>query len=334
MSDAVFGPVPPAMVRIAPALPAPGSIIAGLALIGLLIPSMAEAAYVQWIRCPDGRGGSHKFESLWPTSGRVRLLSSNNSIAQDGVTLEFDIRADYTGNATCAELLKDSPSDVALRLEALHLSETYLVRPSNWTCLSFEERPAWERQHRLDRASEIRLVAQHDLGALGVLLAFSAQWSFSASNRSDPTWASSACIYSEITPQLREDVSAAVRYAPVAVFLLVFVSGLFATILAPAAEPRRRPSTEAAGNESHQQQQIVQRAILPGVGDCLLYLQFVFFLGALTLRYPGFYQPLTSLFHWYVELMLFLHLSGCSCSRDIQLAPELLPMLPTYHIGE
>lgn len=141
-------------------------------------------------------------------------------------------------------------------------------------------------------------MAHHDLGALGVLAAFSTQWSFSASNKSDPTLASSACIYSEITPQLREDVSAAVRYAPIAVFLLVLVSGLLATILAPVAEPRRRPSAEVVRNEGHTQQHIVQRPILPGVGDCLLHLQFVFFLGALTLRYPGFYQPLTSLFHW------------------------------------
>jgi hypothetical protein len=133
------------MVRTAAALPALGPIIAVLALISLLIPT-AEAAYVQWIRCPDGRGGRYGFKSLWPTSSRVRLLSSNNSAAQDGVRLEFDILADYTGSATCAELLKDGPSDVALRLEALDLSETYTVRPSNWTCLSFEERPAWKQQ--------------------------------------------------------------------------------------------------------------------------------------------------------------------------------------------
>ena len=76
------------------------------ALIGLLIPSIAEAAYMQWIHCPDGRGGRYRFESLWPMSARVRLLSSNESIAQDSIRLEFDIRADYTGNAIYTELLK------------------------------------------------------------------------------------------------------------------------------------------------------------------------------------------------------------------------------------
>jgi hypothetical protein len=119
------------------------------------------------------------------------------------------------------------------------------------------------------------------------------------------TTESSACIYSEITPQLRKDVSTAVRYGPIGVFLLVVVSGLVSTLSTPLLSRRGRGSVEAAANESYDnhifsrpQGVITQRTILPGVADCLLHLQFIFFLGALTLRYPGFYQPLTSLFHW------------------------------------
>jgi hypothetical protein len=137
-----------------------------------------------------------------------------------------------------------------------------------------------------------------------LLPAFSAQISFAASNKSELVSASSACIHSEITPQLRDDVRAAVRYGPIAVFLLVFLSGLLATLFPPAVPATRRPSGEAPGNEDHHriisssQLGVVQRTILPGVSDCLLHLQFIFFMGALTLRYPGFYQPFTSLFHW------------------------------------
>lgn len=137
----------------------------------------------------------------------------------------------------------------------------------------------------------------HDLGVLGVLPAFSAQVAFSVGNKSTGNWASSACVYSEITPQLRKDVSAAVRYGLIAVFLLVFVSGLLATLSASVGSTRRPTRPDALANENHQQE-VVERAILPGVGDCLLYFQFIFFLGALTLRYPGFYQPLTGLVHW------------------------------------
>jgi hypothetical protein len=90
-------------------------------------------------------------------------------------------------------------------------------------------------------------------------------------------------------------MSAAARYGPIAVFLLVFVSGLLATVLTPTIPGRRfsTPLADAAEDRGDQAE-----SILPGVADCLLYLQFVFFLGALTLRYPGFYQPVTSLSHW------------------------------------
>jgi hypothetical protein len=110
--------------------------------------------------------------------------------------------------------------------------------------------------------------------------------SFSASNKSGSTEASSACIYAGITPQLRKDVSTAVQHGTIAVFLLVFVSGLVATLFTPAVSAREVVGiTGSAGSSA------VQRTILPGVADCLLHLQFIFFLGALTLRYPGFYPP-------------------------------------------
>ncbi|KAH6847691.1 hypothetical protein B0I37DRAFT_326090 [Chaetomium sp. MPI-CAGE-AT-0009] len=187
------------MARTIAALRAPTSIVAVVALISTVLPSAADAAYVQWIRCPDGNGGTQGFEDLWPTSTRARLLPDHDSVGAS--ILEFSVRADYAGQATtCAQLLQGDPPDMTISLDALSLSETYVVRPSNWTCLSFRDRPAVEQQFLENREPEIQLLAQQDLGNLGLLPAFS--------------------------------------------------------------------------------------------------LQFIFFLGALTLRYPGFYQPITSLLHW------------------------------------
>lgn len=125
--------------------------------------------------------------------------------------------------------------------------------------------------------------------------------SFSASKKTGSTMGSSTCVYSEISPEIRPVVSTAARYGPIIVFLLVFLSGLLVTLFAPVVSAGHRlsmgvsPRHQTTDNASHG---ILQRAILPGVGDCLLHLQFIFFLGALTLRYPGFYQPVTSLLHW------------------------------------
>ncbi|KAK4040821.1 hypothetical protein C8A01DRAFT_15361 [Parachaetomium inaequale] len=188
------------MALIAGTLPAPALIIAVLAFIAALIPPAADAAYVQSIPCSGGRGAKQALEHLWPTSSRARVLPSDDSSPQSDARLELEIHADYKGKATCAELLADGPPYVTIMLDGLDLSKTSTVRPSNWTCLSYTDRPAWEQQYLAAQTSDIRFIAQHDLGVLGLLPAFSAR--------------------------------------------------------------------------------------------------FIFFLGALTLRYPGFYQPVTSLFHW------------------------------------
>jgi hypothetical protein len=118
-----------------------------LALIGSLVRPGADAAYVQYVPCPDGRGGTRGYEDLWPASSRARLLHANDSSVESaGVRLEFDIRADYMGDVSCVELLEGGPSDINIRLDSLDRSETYVVRPSNWTCLSFTDRPVLEQK--------------------------------------------------------------------------------------------------------------------------------------------------------------------------------------------
>jgi hypothetical protein len=117
-----------------------------LTLIGTLVLSVANATYVQWIRCPDGNGGTQDFDNLWPRATRASLVLSTDSSesGQSGARLEFGVLDDYVGNATCAELLNGGPPNMIVTIDALKLSETYVVSPSNWTCLSEEDRPAWE----------------------------------------------------------------------------------------------------------------------------------------------------------------------------------------------
>jgi hypothetical protein len=152
-------PLPQAMARIAAALPTPASIVAVLILIATLIPC-ANAAYVQWIRCPDGNGDAQGFRNVWPTSNRVRLFPSNDSQAsgQGETRMEFGVSADYMGKATCIELLNNGPSDVTIKLDALDVSKMYVVRPSNWTCLPYRDRPVWEQKY-VDPSSPLIFVS-------------------------------------------------------------------------------------------------------------------------------------------------------------------------------
>jgi hypothetical protein len=61
--------------------------------------------------------------------------------------MEFSATADYIGEATCAELRKNGASDITIKIDALDLSKTYVVRPSNWTCVPYRDRPAWEQKY-------------------------------------------------------------------------------------------------------------------------------------------------------------------------------------------
>jgi hypothetical protein len=130
---------------------APASLIAVIAVLGTLMPTITHAAYVQWIPCLDGRsGGRQGFGDLQPTSNRARLLlpahDGSGHSGQSGAQLELNVLADYLGEATCTELLEEGVSDMMITLDALHLSETYSVRPSNWTCVQYADRPAWEQR--------------------------------------------------------------------------------------------------------------------------------------------------------------------------------------------
>ncbi|KAL7619912.1 hypothetical protein AAE478_010459 [Parahypoxylon ruwenzoriense] len=96
------------------------------------------------------------------------------------------------------------------------------------------------------------------------------------------------CLQAHITPELSSTVRSTLRYAPLGIFLFV----LFTAIVRSAFEA----PTVIEEDGAHRP---LPRTILPNVGDCLQYLQFVFLTGSLSLFYPGFYQPAVSYLNWF-----------------------------------
>ncbi|RYP46920.1 hypothetical protein DL768_006954 [Monosporascus sp. mg162] len=86
------------------------------------------------------------------------------------------------------------------------------------------------------------------------------------------------CLQAYITPAFSPAVRTALRYAPLSILLFVLLVGIARSI-------------PASGKSSSQ-------SVLPGVADCLHYLQFVFLTGSLSLFYPGFYQPAVGRLGW------------------------------------
>jgi len=107
-----------------------------------------------------------------------------------------------------------------------------------------------------------------------------------------------ACIRSAATARPSNWLTMTLRYIPVAILALVVVAGVVrslpstsATLMASAAN-----SSSTPGRRNNR---TPPRPILPNVGDCLQYLQFIFLTACLSLRYPGFYQPAVGELRWY-----------------------------------
>ncbi|KAI6336685.1 hypothetical protein MCOR29_000064 [Pyricularia oryzae] len=100
------------------------------------------------------------------------------------------------------------------------------------------------------------------------------------------------CVSATITPDLGPQ-AAIVRYLPVALLAFVGFSTIFAAIWSPWGTTDVFRWTSNYGRDCD-----LIRLVTPGFGDCLQHIQFVVLTGALSLNYPGFYQPIVSQLAW------------------------------------
>ena len=101
------------------------------------------------------------------------------------------------------------------------------------------------------------------------------------------------CISASITPDLGSRLSNLLTFMPLVVLLMVGLATAFAAVYSPWGTTDIFKWTTNYGRDAD-----LLRLVTPGFGDCLQYLQFVVLTGALTLDYPGFYQPVVSKAAW------------------------------------
>ncbi|KAI9680918.1 MAG: hypothetical protein M1829_000998 [Trizodia sp. TS-e1964] len=102
-----------------------------------------------------------------------------------------------------------------------------------------------------------------------------------------------ACISVSVTPDLGRSLSNLLTYLPLAILLLVGAATISAAIYSPWGSADIFKWTSNYGRDVD-----VLRLITPGFGDCLQYIQYVVLTGALSLNYPGYYQPVVSQASW------------------------------------
>jgi len=118
--------------------------------------------------------------------------------------------------------------------------------------------------------------------ALGSLLAFST-FSIKIQLSSLDEKVNLGCLQADITPAIPAAASKALLLIPCVVLLFVVIVGIVRGI-----NDRRQSLSNGAESSD---------LSLPGVSDCLGYLQWVFLTGSLSLHYPGFFQPAVSKLH-------------------------------------
>ncbi|KAI9861375.1 MAG: hypothetical protein M1813_005272 [Trichoglossum hirsutum] len=101
------------------------------------------------------------------------------------------------------------------------------------------------------------------------------------------------CVSASITPDLGKTIGSTLAFVPLIILVLVGAATVYAGILSPWGSTDTFSWTTNFGREDD-----LLRLVTPGFGDCLQYIQFVVLTGALTLNYPGYYQPAVSKASW------------------------------------
>ncbi|KAL2841694.1 hypothetical protein BJY01DRAFT_7743 [Aspergillus pseudoustus] len=101
------------------------------------------------------------------------------------------------------------------------------------------------------------------------------------------------CISVSITPDLGSTVKGSLAYVPLAILILVGLATISAAMYSPWGTTDAFRWTSNYGRDED-----ILRLVTPGFGDCLQYIQFIVLTGALSLNYPGYYQPVVSQAAW------------------------------------
>ena len=111
----------------------------------------------------------------------------------------------------------------------------------------------------------------------------------------DASAAELGCVSVSVTPDFGAPLKNALAYVPLVILVLVGIATIAAAVYTPWGSTDIFRWTSNYGRDED-----VLRLVTPGFADCLQYLQYVVLTGALSLDYPGFFQPAVSHGSWSV----------------------------------
>ncbi|EWZ31226.1 hypothetical protein FOCG_08342 [Fusarium oxysporum f. sp. radicis-lycopersici 26381] len=232
--------------------------------------SSAHASYVQFKDCSVPSSSAYTYD---PNSLNVFLDKQDN-----GTTLSLEILGNYPTIASCRRSLLDNAS-VELSLEALGGTTRYNGEIQNATC-------------RTREFKQINTVFY--MQYLEVLFKINdpkplAAYEFEI-NIDAPDHFSVACLNGFLTPDIGYTVQEISFWIPALTFILVVLAAVWRewyNLVHPLRD-----------DDESGQERSSSRSHLTRIADCLAYIQLIFFSSALSLRQPGFLQPVASSTSW------------------------------------
>lgn len=262
----------------------PSALSSWILVCGLLILSLstqASAAYIQFQDCYDQIDAKDISQlSVFHPGGLRPTLESTDGISM----LTFNITGQYNGDWTCADLVKNNVT-VAVKLTTLAASESYAVQIEKEGC-TLQHRTFTNRT-----VSMIQVSVQHKIKYPGPIAAYDIRIHL---NGVDGKIFS--CLNAFMTPSIDITTIEIAKWAPISILILVILCAVWCEIsnltqVQSDDEILEQSSPQGTCHRS-------SRSYLTRIADCLSYVQFMFFSGALSLNYPGFLQPMVSPSSW------------------------------------
>ncbi|KAI0467395.1 hypothetical protein F4859DRAFT_494293 [Xylaria cf. heliscus] len=232
-----------------------------------LFASPTLAAYVQWQYC-NGYNGNTEFvpEGL---RAYLQLRDSRTQVALDLIG--------RTPRHGCDSLSSDLNATIDITLLGGSITSSVAA---DTTC------SALSRPHGDNESAILKAALSTDTDILYPVSTFHLDIHLSRGKLTDEV----GCVSADITPEFTPMVKMTLQLLPAITLLAVLLAGCVRTLVdKPDITTEEHPGPQQLGRQS----------ILPGASDCLYHLQFVFLTGALSLRYPGFYQPVVSHLNWF-----------------------------------
>jgi hypothetical protein len=240
----------------------------------LLYAQTGLAAYIQTQKCPQTET---KDTSPWAIiNARAKLAPG----LHDSSRLELTVATIQPNWTTCEDVGLDDVRQIASFIEIERVAWT----GTEWTQGKLDNHTCNEW---MNLGAVVDLYYSYDIAQPETLDSFMIAIELRDQDKNEL-----ACVNAPLTPFIGESVTQAATWVPVAIFAAIVFTALWGETRALSAFGGEQ-SYDVARPEREQ-----GRAHVTRVADCISYLQFIFFSGALTLQYPGFLQAVAGCTSW------------------------------------